>query len=128
MSLKIWKINGLSLEIDLEDADIMERVENAFEAMKNDEDAIPKDGKASEQIRAYCGMFRKLYDNIFGNGTSDNIFKDVPTKTSSYDDVYISFLEFVNSQKDDVARTKNEKLARYRPNRQQKRAAAKKKK
>lgn len=45
MSHKIWEINGISLELDLEDADVMERLENAFETMKNDESAVPKDGK-----------------------------------------------------------------------------------
>ena len=28
-----WEINGLSIELDLDDADSMERYENAFELM-----------------------------------------------------------------------------------------------
>ena len=128
MSHKIWEINGISLELDLEDADVMERLENAFETMKNDESAVPKDGKASVRIRAYCAMFRNLFSNIFGSDETEKIFKGVPTNSSAYDDVYISFLEFINTQKDDIARAKSEKLERYRPNRQQKRAAVRKNK
>ena len=128
MSHKIWEINGISLELDLEDADVMERLENAFETMKNDESAVPKDGKASTRIRAYRAMFRNLFSNIFGNDETEKIFKGVPTNSSAYDDVYISFLEFINAQKDDIARAKSEKLERYRPNRQQKRAAVRKNK
>lgn len=128
MSHKIWEINGISLELDIEDADVMERLENAFETMKNDESAVPKDGKASVRIRAYCAMFHNLFSNIFGNDETEKIFKGVPTNSSAYDDVYISFLEFINTQKDDIARAKSEKLERYRPNRQQKRAAVRKNK
>lgn len=128
MSHKIWEINGISLELDIEDADVMERLENAFETMKNDESAVPKDGKASVRIRAYCAMFRNLFSNIFGSEETEKIFKGVPTNSSAYDDVYISFLEFINAQKDDIARAKSEKLERYRPNRQQKRAAVRKNK
>lgn len=128
MSHKIWEINGISLELDIEDADVMERLENAFETMKNDESAVPKDGKASARIRAYCAMFRNLFSNIFGSEETEKIFKGVPTNSSAYDDVYISFLEFINTQKDDIARAKSEKLERYRPNRQQKRAAVRKNK
>ena len=128
MSHKIWEINGISLELDIEDADVMERLENAFETMKNDESAVPKDGKASVRIRAYCAMFRNLFSNIFGSDETEKIFKGVPTNSSAYDDVYISFLEFINTQKDDIARAKSEKLERYRPNRQQKRAAVRKNK
>lgn len=128
MSHKIWEINGISLELDLEDADVMERLENAFETMKTDESAVPKDGKASARIRAYCAMFRNLFSNIFGSEETEKIFRKVPTNSSAYDDVYISFLEFINAQKDDIARAKSEKLERYRPNRQQKRAAVRKNK
>ena len=128
MSHKIWEINGISLELDLEDADVMERLEKAFETMKNDESAVPKDGKASVRIRAYCAMFHNLFSNIFGSEETEKIFKGVPTNSSAYDDVYISFLEFINAQKDDIARAKSEKLERYRPNRQQKRAAVRKNK
>lgn len=128
MSQKVWEVNGLSLELDLDDADVMERYEKAFDIMSADEKALPKDGKGSEQIRAYCQMFRTLYDNIFGEGTSEKIFKDVPTNASVYDDIYFSFLDTVGKIKMATIQSRAERLAKYRPaNRQQKRAAAKKK-
>lgn len=128
MSQKIWEVNGLSLELDLDDADVMERYEKAFDIMSAEEKALPKDGKGSEQIRAYCQMFRNLYDNIFGEGTSERIFKDVPTSASAYDDIYFSFLDAVRKIKTATIQSRAERLAKYRPtNRQQKRAAAKKK-
>ena len=71
---KLWEINGISLPLDLSDADVMARYEDAFEAMKHDETDIPRDGRASERIRGYCRMYRNLYDRLFGEGTAARIF------------------------------------------------------
>lgn len=125
MSRKTWEINGLSLELDLEDADCMERYENAFDRMKEEEQEIPKDGRSSLRIRAYCRLFRNLYDNIFGEGTSEKIFKDIPDNTDAYDKIYFEFLEFVTAQKASAADTRNERMAKYRLNRKQRRSRKK---
>lgn len=121
MSQKIWEINGLSLELDLEDADCMERYENAFDKMSEEEKQIPKDGKASVRIRAYCRLFRNLYDRIFGEGTSEKIFKGIPDNTDSYDEVYYKLLDFVTAQRNAAVTKRSEKMSKYRPNRQQRR-------
>lgn len=121
MSQKIWEINGLSLELDLEDADCMERYENAFDKMSEEEKQIPKDGKASARIRAYCHLFRNLYDRIFGEGTSEKIFKNVPDNTDKYNEVYFKFLDFVTAQRNAAVTKRSEKMSKYRPNRQQRR-------
>ena len=122
MSKKIWEINNLSLELDLENADCMERYENAFDEMKKEENEVPKDGKASIRIRAYCRLFRNLYDNIFGEGTSEKIFKDIPDNTDAYDKIYFEFLEFVTAQRASAAETRNERMSKYRLNRKQRRS------
>ena len=128
MSHKIWEINGLSLELDLNDADTSERYEKAFEAMQSSESRLPKDGKLSERIRAYCKLFRELFDTLFGAGTSEKIFADVPDNTDRYDDIYFNFLDFVSAQRNEILQQKAERFAKYKPvNRQQRRAAAKKK-
>lgn len=122
-----WEINGVSLTIDLQDADQMERYEEAFEKMSADEQTIPKDGKASARIRAYCTMFRNLYDHIFGAGTSDRIFAGQPMSTVVYDIVYESFLGFVQGQLVSASERRDQILQKYRPNREQRRAEAAKK-
>lgn len=121
MSQKIWEINGLSLELDLEDADCMERYENAFEKMSEEEKQIPKDGKYSAIIRAYCRLFRDLYDRLFGEGTSEKLFEGVPENTDAYDEVYYKLLDFVTAQRTAAVEKRAEKLSKYRPNRQQRR-------
>ena len=107
MSHKIWEINGISLELDLEDADVMERLENAFETMKNDESAVPKDGKASTRIRAYCAMFRNLFSNIFGNDETEKMFKGVPTNSSMHRKMILHEQKVKNSNDTDLTGSRN---------------------
>lgn len=125
MSLKIWEINSLKLELDMEDADVQERYENAFEKLSEEENQIKKDGKMSEFTRSYCNMFVRLYDRIFGEGTPEKIFAGIPVSISRYIEIYDSFLEFVKQQTDDVNANIAKKIAKYRPNRQQRRSKKK---
>lgn len=128
MSQKTWEINGHSLELDLTDADAVERYENAFDDMNAAEKLIPKDGKASERIRACCELFKKLFDTIFGEGTSDKIFEGIPTSISAYEEIYYSFLDFARKQFDEDTKQRAARLTKYTPNRQQRRAKNAKKK
>ncbi len=125
MNLKIWEINGESLELDMENADVQERYENAFEKLSEEENQIKKDGKMSEFTRSYCNLFNRLYDRIFGEGTSEKIFAGIPVSISKYLEIYDSFLEFAKRQTDGINADIAEKVAKYRPNRQQRRARRK---
>lgn len=118
-----WEINGLSLSLDLEDAAAMERYEQAFDKLSDAEKLLPKDGRHSAVIRAYCKLYRDLYDCIFGEGTAEQIFAGQPESASVYDDVYDSFLEYVRKQTAAAAERRAARLSKYRPNREQKRTA-----
>ena len=119
--MKIWKINGLELTLDMEDADTAERYESAFEVMTKEERETRNIAKLSKKIRAYCRIFRNLYDGIFGEGTSAKIFENVPENCAEYDRIYYDFLDFVKNQQSDSAQRRNEILAKYTVNRQQRR-------
>lgn len=128
-NIRAWEINGLSLALDLADADVMERYEKAFDIMDDEEKALPKDGRGSAFIRAYCQMYRNLYDNVFGAGTSDLIFKDVPTNSEKYDEIYDDFLNAVGEIRMSIVQRQAKIIEKYIPaNRKQRRAANKKKK
>lgn len=115
MSQKVWEINGLSLELDLEDIETVERYEDAFEKMKSEETAIPRDGKLSVVIRAYCNMYRKLFSRIFGEETSEKIFAGVRLNGEAYDNIYLSFLDFVHEQISESGKRKAKMLLKYKP-------------
>lgn len=115
MDYQIWEINGVELELDLEDIEVMERYENAFGIMAEEEKSIPEKGKSSQKGRAYCEMFHHLYNNIFGDGTAEKIFANTKMHTGIYLDIYENFLEFVEMQKVKIAQGRAERIAKYLP-------------
>lgn len=119
--MKTWKINGLELALDMEDADTAERYESAFDIMMQEEKETKNIVRLSQKIRAYCKIFRNLYDRIFGEGTSAKIFENVPENCAEYDRIYCDFLDFVKNQRSDSAQRKSRILTKYSPNHQQKR-------
>lgn len=123
MSRTVWEVNGASFELDLTDADDLERYENALEKLRDAENSIKKDGKRSEFIRAFCKMLAEFFDEALGEGSAAKIFEGKKTSVAVYLETYDAFIGFANSQKDSM----KELFAKYQPNRQQRRAAAKKK-
>lgn len=125
MSQKTWEINALSLELDMEDAEVQERYENAFELFEEERKQIPKDGKLSEITKSSCSLFEHLFDRIFGDGTSEKIFSGVPIKLSEYIKIYNEFVKFANQRMNEANASIKEAVAKYRPNRRQRRSKKK---
>lgn len=123
----VWSINGFAFELDMSDVAVQERYEKAFETLGKTEKNLPKTGPNSSRTLAYCNMFRALYDDIFGEGTSQKIFGDV-NNARVMTETYEQFLEFVQNQGEQLHQTKNRVLDRFSPNRAQRRAQAKGKK
>lgn len=120
-----WEVNGKTYELDLEDADTAELYESAFDLMDKEEKQMPKDGKPSERIRAYCKLFENLYDRIFGEGSGKAILGE-KANTRICNEIYDDFLNFVATQKQETLAFQNSMVNKYSPNRAQRRAAAKK--
>lgn len=95
--MTLWRIHGLELHLDMGDADTVERYEKALDQMG---EAVPQDASrgTSAYIRAYCQAFRTMYDTLFGAGTSEQIFADIPDNLRKYNAVYGDFLSFVSTQ------------------------------
>lgn len=110
-----WEMNGIALTIDLENADDAERYETAFEQMAAEEAQIAKESRKSAQIRGYCMMYKHLFDNIFGAGTSDRLFAETPMNAAAYEDVYDSFLDYVRGQTAAAAKRRTERFGKYLP-------------
>lgn len=124
--MKKWEINGLSLEFDMEDLETAERYETAFAGMAEEEKQIAEmNGKFSERIRAYCGLYLHLFENLFGAETAALIFANQPMNTRIYEEIYLSFLRFVQTSALNAADRRKQNLAAIGANRQQKRAQKK---
>ena len=121
----VWTINGHSFVLDMQDAETAERYESAFAQMEKAEKALPKDGKYSENIRAYCGIFRKLFCALFGEGADVKIMGE-KDNTRTAIEAYENLLEFVSGQTATLVETQNRVITRFSPNRAQRRAQGKK--
>lgn len=93
----IWSINGLELEMDLDDAETLEKYEKAFTEMDNQEKEFPKDGKTSEIVRRYCDLYYRLFENLFGKDDADKIVQK-KYHMGQWEEVYASFLKFASLQ------------------------------
>lgn len=111
---QIWEINGLSLELDTEDYETAQKYKMAFEKMETEEKALKKDGSAGEFIKNYSLLFYHLFDNLFGKGTGEKIFKG-KYNSRVCDGVYADFLNFVKNQQIEAANRRNDFVGRYIP-------------
>lgn len=69
-------INGVELEdLDIFDADVAEKYEDAMENVSN-EMVIINDLRGSEIIRHQCNVIYNCFNELFGEGTSNKIFGD----------------------------------------------------
>lgn len=93
----IWSINGLELEMDLDDAETLEKYEKAFTEMDIQEKEFPKDGKTSEIVRRYCDLYYRLFENLFGKDDADKIVQK-KYHMGQWEEVYASFLKFASLQ------------------------------
>lgn len=125
-NLKItqWNYNDLILELDMQDAEDLKRYEEAFAALGEAEKNCKKDGPASEQIIAFCNMFRDLFDALFGEGTAEKMFGN-KYNAAIVMEAYDQFLAFAQNQTQNAAIKRAGIIERYSPNRAQRRAAAK---
>lgn len=111
---KIWTYGEVSLTLDMADAVTVERYEDAFDQLAKEAASLPKDGRASARIRAYCAMYRRLFDRLFGEGTADALFQDIPDNTDRYDEVYGAFLQFIAAQTAAITKQKEARAAQLR--------------
>lgn len=123
---RIWKINGLELELDLEDADVFEKTMKTFEQMDEDGRNIDKTGKMPEFIKRYCDIYYNAFDRIFGEGTGEKIFSGKKNMRNC-DEVWDSFLGFMQVAVKKANARRLQLSGKYMPNRDQNREQRRKK-
>lgn len=72
----VISINGIDLELDLMDADVMEKFENLCkEIVGKIQEPTQYDGLSSADcIRKQCRHVDRFFDDLFGEGTAKNVF------------------------------------------------------
>ena len=123
--MSLWKWNDVELEIDMEDYDFLQKYEKAFETMWIKEEELKKTGTQSEIVKEYCDMFYRLFDDIFGFGTGDKLF-DGKRNVRLCEECYMDFIYECQKGVFDANKIKNAMMNKFKPNRNQRRAAGKK--
>lgn len=71
------KINGVELELDLYDADVMDRYTEAIKKFDNKQKNKSIKGLSNgEIIRQECKMVFDFFNDVFGTGTDKKVFGD----------------------------------------------------
>ena len=113
------EFNGIELELDLMDADVMEKFEDGL--AKTAEDVKEKSQyagkKNAECMRIQCGHVNRFFDSVFGPGTADKLFE----KKNNLEDHMTAFGKAANMVGQVQERTK-EITSQYAPERVQNRA------
>lgn len=75
--MSMLKICGQELELELFDADVMEAYEKSMDKVVYRAEECKKHTEMSnaEGIREMCGIVKDFFDEVFGDGTSEKLFK-----------------------------------------------------
>ena len=109
------KINGVELEINFLDADFMEKIENCCRKVSEKTEKAKtelKDLTLSQQIKEECKIIKDFFDEVFGEGTSDKVFKgknDLMLCLSAFQDLVNAKAKMQNEM--------NSLFAKYSPDR-----------
>lgn len=110
-------INGVELDdlngLDYETAQKVEKELEKTQGLGNKVAGL----KDSQGIKVICDTVNDIFDNVFGEGTSEKVFKgkrDLLISMKAFEDLCVKYKESQNAM--------NDILKKYSPNRAQKRA------
>ena len=111
------KIRDIEVEFDFLDADDIERFENeAKRVVEECKNTAKKEMSHSEAIRQECNIIEVFFDNVFGQGISEKLFKG-KKNLNEHIKVFEDIAKMKNENQKDLQNT----LERYQPNREQRR-------
>ena len=122
----MFTIRGVDFDIDILDADVMERLEDAAEKIQKRvaEEKAKKYKKNSEFIRVFNSLTENFIDEVLGEGSSELIFggsQNMMEHMEAYNGIFAAKDGAMNSVTEFTETFQNT----YSPNRAQRRAAAK---
>lgn len=114
-------INGAEFDIDLMDADVMERFENAAEEIQSKVSQLQAPGaKVSDVVRSFCNLTEDFLDEVLGDGASEDIFggtQNMKEHMQAYEDLF----KAVDVAKNEMDSFNKQFTSKYSPNRAQRR-------
>ena len=93
-------INGVEFDnIDFTDADLLEKIDKECIEVDKKAEQLRKDKEnlsLAEGIRQECKIVKEFFDNVFGEGTSEEVFKGKDSLTeclNAYEDIMNAYQE-----------------------------------
>lgn len=118
-------INGIELELNIYEATQAELFEQANKRVLEERDKVDNIPGLSGRIKFFCDIVYDFFDDVFGEGTADTVFKgrqDMLECLEAYTDV-IEYAHSTNGKADELmARIHKQSTSEPRLNRQQRRA------
>lgn len=110
MSQWIW--NDVELEVNMSDVDFTERYEKALKKMEEEEECLKKVGLNSEFLKGYCNMFFTFFNDLFGEGTSEKLFKG-KRDVGVAEECYFSFIEVAKQGVAEMNKRRAKRMTKY---------------
>ena len=111
------KIRNIEVDFDFLDADDMEKFETELQKVKDECDLKEKkEMSCAEVIREECRIIDNFFNNVFGKGIAEKIFKG----KKNLNDHVRAFEDIVN-EKIKQQKDLNNAFERYQPNRETRR-------
>ena len=111
------KIREIEVDFDFLDADDVERFEKEARRVKEECEMKNKQEMSySEVIREECNIIDRFFDNVFGNGIAEKLFKGKKNLKE-----HIKAFEDIVKEKIEQQKGLQNTLDRYQPNREQRR-------
>lgn len=110
-------INGVEFDIDFTDADTLDLIDNESKKVyeKAEKLRIEENLSPAEGIRQECKIVKDFFDNVFGEGTSEEIFKGKDSLTqclNAYEDLMNAYQEQYKSYYDRINKYSPDRLQR----------------
>lgn len=109
-------INGVELELDMLDADVVERYEKSFNALQDQIQLSNYEGLSqAEGMRRMCRSVEEYFDSLFGAGTAEKVFGKANNHLGAHLAAFSQTNEFAESVTPEMEAITN----RYSPQRLQ---------
>lgn len=109
-------VNGIELEVDFLDVEVMDRYERALEEIQNHE-RDTKGKKMSEIMQQQCQSVFDFFDTVFGEGISEDVFSNGMNFLECYNALE-AVIRYANGQLEEMNKLSN----KYSPSRVQRRS------
>lgn len=107
-------INGMEIEIDFTDADVIDRIENGSKKIYEEAEKLKhaENLTNAEGIRQECKILKEFLDYVLGDGTSEKLFGNKNSLKLCMD----AFEDIINA-KEEQLKNFNAKISKYSPER-----------